>query len=88
VLSRGGGTSLAGQTCNVAVVMDMSKYYNRIVHMDKHSRRITVEPGIVLDELRKATEREMKLTFGPDPATHDHCTLGGMLGIIPAVSTP
>lgn len=80
VLSRGGGTSLAGQTCNVAVVMDMSKYYNRIVHMDKQNRRVTVQPGIVLDELRKATEREMKLTFGPDPATHDHCTLGGMLG--------
>ena len=80
ILSRGGGTSLAGQCCNVAVVMDMSKYYNRILHMDKEKKLVTVQPGIVLDNMRHATEREVGLTFGPDPATHDHCTLGGMLG--------
>ncbi len=80
VLSRGGGTSLAGQGCNVAIVMDMSKYYNKILNIDKDNRLVTVQPGIVLDEMRHTTEREVGLTFGPDPATHSHCTLGGMLG--------
>ncbi len=80
VLSRGGGTSLAGQGTNVAVVMDMSKYYNNILHIDAERRLVTVQPGIVLDEMRGATQRQSGLTFGPDPATHTHCTLGGMLG--------
>ncbi|MFL5742254.1 MAG: FAD-binding and (Fe-S)-binding domain-containing protein [Flavisolibacter sp.] len=80
ILSRGGGTSLAGQCCNVAVVMDMSKYYNQVLHIDKEKKLVTIQPGIVLDEMRHTTEKEAGLTFGPDPATHDHCTLGGMLG--------
>lgn len=79
VLSRGGGTSLAGQCCNVTVVMDMSKYYNRVVSIDVANKRIQVEPGIVLDHMKKQT-LEYGLTFGPDPSTHDHCTIGGMLG--------
>ena len=80
ILTRGGGTSLAGQCCNEAVIMDMSKYYNRILDLDREHKRVTVQPGIVLDHLRKFTEEEAGLTFGPDPATHDHCTIGGMLG--------
>ncbi|WP_338875115.1 FAD-binding and (Fe-S)-binding domain-containing protein [Spirosoma sp. SC4-14] len=80
VLTRGGGTSLAGQGCNVAVVMDLSKYYNRILAIDPKQKTVTVQPGIVLDSMRGKTETQYGLTFGPDPATHDHCTLGGMLG--------
>jgi FAD/FMN-containing dehydrogenase/Fe-S oxidoreductase len=80
ILSRGGGTSLAGQCCNVAVMMDMSKYYNKVLHINKEKKLVSVQPGIVLDEMRHATQREAGLTFGPDPATHNHCTLGGMLG--------
>jgi FAD/FMN-containing dehydrogenase/Fe-S oxidoreductase len=80
ILSRGGGTSLAGQCCNVAVIMDMSKYYNQIIHIDKENKNVTVQPGIVLDEMRGNTLKQYGLTFGPDPATHSHCTLGGMLG--------
>ena len=80
VLSRGGGTSLAGQCCNVAVLMDMSKYYNRILDIDEERKIVTIEPGIVLDKMRHTAERKTGLTFGPDPATHTHCTLGGMLG--------
>lgn len=80
LLSRGGGTSLAGQCCNVAVVMDMSKYYNKILSIDKENKLVTVQPGIVLDEMRSTTDKMAGLTFGPDPATHDHCTIGGMLG--------
>ena len=79
VLARGGGTSLAGQCCNVAVVIDFSKYLHRIVALDPEKRLARVEPGCVLDHLRDAAERH-HLTFGPDPSTHDHNTLGGMLG--------
>src|SRR3954464_8351075 len=79
MLSRGGGTSLAGQCCNQAVVVDMSKYYNRVLDVDPARRLARVEPGVVLDTLRDAAQR-YGLTFGPDPATHNHCTLGGMLG--------
>ena len=80
LLSRGGGTSLAGQCCNVAVMIDMAKYYNKILNIDKEKKLVTVQPGIVLDEMRNATKAKVNMTFGPDPATHDHCTLGGMLG--------
>jgi FAD/FMN-containing dehydrogenase/Fe-S oxidoreductase len=79
VLARGGGTSLAGQCCNTAVVMDMSKYLHRVLAIDPEQRQAVVEPGCVLDELRLKAE-QYHLTFGPDPATHDHNTLGGMIG--------
>jgi FAD/FMN-containing dehydrogenase len=79
VVNRGGGTALAGQTCNVAVVVDFSKYMNRVLSIDVRRRLAEVEPGCVLDTLRSAAEQH-HLTFGPDPATHDHNTLGGMLG--------
>src|SRR5215831_8731112 len=52
VLSRGGGTSLAGQCCNVAVVMDFSKYLHHVLHIDPEQRLGTVQPGCVLDTLR------------------------------------
>ena len=79
ILSRGAGTSLAGQCCNVAVVMDMSKYYNRILSIDAKNKTARVQPGVVLDTLRHQAEK-YGLTFGPDPASHNRCTLGGMLG--------
>jgi FAD/FMN-containing dehydrogenase/Fe-S oxidoreductase len=79
LLSRGGGTSLAGQCCNVAVVMDMSKYLHGILELDVEHRRARVLPGTVLDTLRTAANAH-DLTFGPDPSTHNHCTLGGMIG--------
>jgi len=79
VLARGGGTSLAGQCCNVAVVLDFSKYMRSIEWLDEEKRLAKVEPGIVLDRVREAAE-EHHLTFAPDPATHSRCTLGGMIG--------
>jgi FAD/FMN-containing dehydrogenase/Fe-S oxidoreductase len=79
VLLRGGGTSLAGQCCNVAVVLDCSQHMNGIRKIDAERRLAYVQPGVVLDDLRDAAERH-GLTFGPDPATHNRCTLGGMLG--------
>jgi len=80
VLSKGGGTSLAGQSSNVAVILDFSKYLNRILELDPERRLARVEPGLILDHLRKPAQDEHGLTYGPDPSTHDHCTLGGMIG--------
>jgi FAD/FMN-containing dehydrogenase/Fe-S oxidoreductase len=79
VTLRGGGTSLAGQAVNEAVVVDVSRHVNRILELDPERRIARVQPGVILDDLRAAAERH-GLTFGPDPATHDRCTLGGMLG--------
>jgi FAD/FMN-containing dehydrogenase/Fe-S oxidoreductase len=79
VLPRGAGTSLAGQCCNTAVVIDFSRYMNRLLDIDVSGRRAMVEPGCVLDHLRDAAELS-HLTFGPDPSTHAHNTLGGMIG--------
>ncbi|PWR13959.1 FAD-binding oxidoreductase [Micromonospora sicca] len=79
VLSRGGGTSLAGQVTNVAVIIDWSKYCNRLLEVDREARTCLVEPGIVLDTLNDLLAPE-GLEFGPRPSTHDHCTIGGMIG--------
>src|SRR5579862_8054702 len=79
VLSRGGGTSLAGQCCNTAVILDFSKYMAEIFEIDPVRKIARVQPGVILDHLRNAAEKH-HLTFAPDPATHSRCTLGGMIG--------
>ena len=82
VLPRGGGTSLAGQCCNVAVVMDFSKYLHHVLRLDRHrswrrSSRAVCSTACAPPPTRRAE-------FGPDPSTHNHCNLGGMLGNDPA----
>jgi FAD/FMN-containing dehydrogenase/Fe-S oxidoreductase len=79
LLCRGGGTSLAGQCCNVAVVLDFTRYMGNILEIDPARRIARVQPGVVLDHLRNAAEKH-HLTFAPDPASHDRCTIGGMIG--------
>jgi FAD/FMN-containing dehydrogenase/Fe-S oxidoreductase len=79
VLSRGGGTSLAGQCTNTAVVIDWTKYCGALVSVDPDRRTCVVEPGLVLDELNRQLA-EHRLQFGPKPSTHSHCALGGMIG--------
>ena len=79
VLSRGGGTSLAGQCTNEAIVLDWSKYCNRVVSVADDNQTCVVEPGIVLDVLN-AELAWRNVRFGPEPATHMNCTLGGMIG--------
>lgn len=79
VLSRGGGTSLAGQCTNTAVVIDWSKYCTRLESVDTDARTCVVQPGIVLDELNRRLAPS-GLRFGPEPATHMNCTIGGMIG--------
>lgn len=79
VLSRGGGTSLAGQCTNHAVVIDWTKHCHRLESVDPERRTCVVQPGIELDELNGQLA-PTGLRFGPEPATHPNCTLGGMIG--------
>jgi FAD/FMN-containing dehydrogenase/Fe-S oxidoreductase len=79
ILPRGAGTSLAGQCCNVAVVLDFTKHMNRILEIDPERRFARVQPGVVLDTLRDLAEVH-RLTFAPDPSTHNRCSIGGMIG--------
>ncbi len=79
VTPRGGGTSLSGASCNVAVIFDYSKHMNRILEFDAHAKVARVEPGVVLDDLRSLAEKH-GLTFGPAPSTHNRCAIGGMFG--------
>jgi FAD/FMN-containing dehydrogenase/Fe-S oxidoreductase len=78
VLGRGAGTSLGGQTCNVAVVIDFSKYMNRLLDVDPERKTARVQPGLVGMHCRNAIA-EHGLTWAPDPATFEYCTLGGMI---------
>src|ERR671919_577134 len=79
ITCRGGGTSLAGQCCNVAVIIDFTKYMKRVIEIDAAQKLARVEPGLILDELQKKLKKH-GLIFGPDPATHNYCAIGGMLG--------
>jgi FAD/FMN-containing dehydrogenase/Fe-S oxidoreductase len=79
IVNRGGGTSLAGQCTNEAVVLDFTKYCDHLVSVDEENRTCVVEPGIVLDVLNDQLS-PTGLRFGPEPATHQNCTLGGMIG--------
>ena len=72
VLPRGCGTSLTGQCCNVAVILDLSKYMHRVLAIDPRRKTARVQPGVILDHLREQAEGH-HLTFGPDPSTHSHC---------------
>jgi FAD/FMN-containing dehydrogenase/Fe-S oxidoreductase len=79
VVPRGGGTSIAGQATGTGVVLDFTRYLNRLVSLDPESRTAVVQPGLVLDRLQEAAAPH-GLRFGPDPSTHSRCTLGGMIG--------
>ncbi|MEU0108652.1 FAD-binding and (Fe-S)-binding domain-containing protein [Streptomyces sp. NPDC006251] len=79
VTARGGGTSMAGNAVGPGVVLEFSRYMNRILDIDVEARTARVEAGVVLDALRGATALH-GLDFGPDPSSHSRCTLGGMIG--------
>ena len=79
VVPRGAGTSIAGQATGIGVVLDFTRHMNAIVDVDAEAHTAVVQPGVVLDTLRDAV-RPDGLTFGPDPSTHNRCTLGGMIG--------
>ncbi|WP_165243428.1 FAD-binding and (Fe-S)-binding domain-containing protein [Corynebacterium lizhenjunii] len=78
VVGRGGGTSVAGNAIGHGLIIDTSRYFNRILDIDVEARTATVEPGVVCDALRDAVAPH-GLTYGPDPSTHSRCTIGGMV---------
>ncbi|MFO0797398.1 MAG: FAD-linked oxidase C-terminal domain-containing protein [Gemmataceae bacterium] len=79
ITARGAGTSLSGQAIGPGVVLDCSKYLNRVGEVDAAGRRVTVQPGVVLDQLNRAVA-PFGLVFGPEVATASRATLGGMIG--------
>lgn len=79
VLPRGGGTSLAGQTVGRCMILDFSRFMNRILEFKPEERWVRVQPGIVLDELNREL-RPSGLHFAPDPATSSRANIGGMVG--------
>jgi FAD/FMN-containing dehydrogenase/Fe-S oxidoreductase len=79
VTVRGGGTSVAGNAVGTGIVLDTSRYLDRVLELDPQARTAVVQPGAVLDTLQAAGQPH-GLRFGPDPSTHARCTLGGMIG--------
>lgn len=79
ILPRGGGTSLGGQAVGPAMVVDFSKYMNKVLELNVEQRWVRVQPGIVLDVLNAELAKH-GLLFAPDPATSSRATIGGMLG--------
>src|SRR5215510_6135579 len=79
ILPRGGGTSLAGQAVGHALVLDFSKYMNRVLEVNREDLWCRVQPGLVQDELN-AHVRSVGLQFGPDTSTSNRATIGGMIG--------
>src|SRR5207249_2428784 len=73
------GTSLAGQTVGQAIVMDFSRHLRRVRSINAETRCASVEPGLVLDQLNQQLA-PLKLMYGPDPATADRATFGGIIG--------
>ena len=79
VTTRGAGTSCAGNAVGSGVILDLSRHLNKIISIDPEERTAVVEPGVVQASLQAAAA-EYGLRFGPDPSTHNRCTIGGMIG--------
>ena len=79
IVPRGAATSLSGQTIGPAIIIDFSKYLNRIGIVDRDAMTVRVEPGVVVDQLN-AYLKPLGLMFGPDVSTSDRATIGGMIG--------
>ena len=80
VLPRGCGASLSGETTNVAVIIDTSKYMREILEVNPDEGYAWVQPGVIRDQLSLMTEEKYNLTFAPDTSTHAYATFGGMIG--------
>lgn len=78
VTARGGGTSRTGNELGEGIVLDFSRYMNRILEFDPDQKLVTVEPGVVLNDLNDFLKPH-GLFFAPDPSTKEHCTIGGMI---------
>jgi FAD/FMN-containing dehydrogenase/Fe-S oxidoreductase len=80
IVNRGGGTSLSGETVNRAIVIDCSKYLTWIGDADPEKRTVRCQPGAINEHVNEKTGGQAGLIFGPDPSTHDRCTIGGNIG--------
>ena len=79
VTVRAAGTSLAGQVVGSGIIVDISRYMNKIIEINRDEKWARVQPGVVLDELNMAV-REHGLFFGPETSTSNRCNIGGMVG--------
>ena len=79
LVSRGAGTSIAGNAVGSGVIIDFSRHLNRVLSLDPVAATAVVQPGVILDDLQAAAAPH-GLRFGPDPSTHARCTMGGMIG--------
>src|SRR5580693_8420247 len=79
IVTRGGGTSIAGNALSTGLVLDLSRHLNRVIAVDPEERTAVVEPGTVLDDITAAAA-PYGLRFGPDPSTHSRATIGGAIG--------
>ena len=79
IIARGSGSSLAGQSIGKGLIVDCSRYINKMVNINPEELTITVEPGLILDDLNRETKK-YGLQFGPDPASSERATLGGCIG--------
>nr|WP_231644868.1 FAD-binding and (Fe-S)-binding domain-containing protein [Sciscionella sp. SE31] len=79
ITPRGAGTSIAGNAVGKGIILDFTKHFARVLDIDPRAGTATVQPGVVLDSLQAAAAPH-GLRFGPDPSTHNRCTIGGMLG--------
>jgi len=79
VVTRGGGTSIAGNALSTGLVLDLSRHLNHVLHIDPEQHTALVEPGTVLDDITAAAAPH-GLRFGPDPSTHSRATIGGAIG--------
>ncbi len=79
LIPRAAGTSLAGQVVGEGIVVDISKYMNRILELNEEEHWVRVEPGVIRDELNLFL-KDKGLFFGPETSTSNRCTISGMLG--------
>ena len=79
IIPRAAGTSLAGQCVGKGIIVDVTRYMNRIIEIDAQKRSVKVEPGVVCNDLNLEL-RHLGLMFAPDPSTSNYCTIGGMVG--------
>ena len=79
VTSRGGGTSIAGNSVGTGMILEFSRHLNQILEIDPEARTARVQPGVVMTDLQKAAA-EYGLRFGPDPSSQSRATMGGLVG--------
>ncbi|HIC31186.1 MAG TPA: FAD-binding oxidoreductase, partial [Flavobacteriaceae bacterium] len=79
LIPRTAGTSLAGQCVGRGIVVDVSKHFNKIISLDEQNKTVTVQPGVVRDQLNNYL-KPFGLFFGPNTSTSNRCMIGGMVG--------